>query len=51
MDRFTKIVDFLDLFDETWRTDTLHFELKGNYKPTYSRPYPVLKVHEEVFKK
>ena len=34
----------------TWKTDTVDFELKENFKPICLRPYPVPKVHEEIFK-
>ena len=40
---------FEDLFDETlgtWKTDTVYFELKYDYKLICSRPYPLPKVHE-----
>ena len=42
------------LFDGTlgtWKTDPVDFELKEGVKPICSRPYPVAKVHEEMFKK
>ena len=35
----------------TWETDSVEFELKEDAKPIYSRPYPLPKVHEEIFKK
>ena len=34
-----------------WTTDPVDFKLKEYLKPIYLRPYPVLKVHEKVFKK
>ena len=43
-----------ELFDGTlgtWETDPVEFELKEDAKPICSRPYPVPKVHEEIFKK
>ena len=33
------------------KTDPVYFELKENVKAICSEPYPVLKVHEENFKK
>ena len=41
------------LFDGTLSTckiDPVDFELKEDTKPICSRPYPVPKVHEEMFK-
>ena len=35
----------------TWKTDPVDFEVKEYVKPICSRPYPVPKVHEEMFKK
>ena len=45
---------FEELFDVklgTRKTDPVEFELKSNTKPICSRPYPVPKVYEEIFKK
>ena len=45
---------FEELFDGTlgtWKIDPLDFELKEDAKPICSRPYPIPKVHEEMFKK
>ena len=44
---------FKIFFDETivtWKTDTVDFELKEDVEPILSRPYPVPKVYEEMFK-
>ena len=35
----------------TWNTDPVDIELKDDAKPHHARPYPVPKVHKEVFKK
>ena len=35
----------------TWNTTLVDLELKDNAKPVCSRPYPVPKVHETMFKK
>ena len=35
----------------TWKTDLVEFKLKEYEKPTWSRPYPVTQVPEEMFKK
>ena len=35
----------------TWKTDQLDFELKEDADPICLRPYPVLKLHKEMFKK
>ena len=43
-----------ELFDGTigtWKKDPVDFELKEDAKPIFLRPYPVPKVHEEMFKK
>ena len=43
-----------ELFDGTLgtrKTDPVEFELKEYSKPIWSRPYPVPKVYEEIFKK
>ena len=34
----------------TWRKYPLNFKPKEDAKPMCSRPYPVLKVHEVMFK-
>ena len=42
------------LFDGTlgtWNTAPVDIKLKDDAKPHHARPYPVPKVHEEVFKK
>ena len=42
------------LFDGTlgtWKTTLVDLELKDDAKPVWSRPYPVLNVHESTFKK
>ena len=41
------------MFDETlgtWKKYPVDFELKEYAKPVCLRPYPVPKVHEEMFK-
>ena len=43
-----------ELFDGTlgtWKKYPVDFELIEDTKPTFSRPYPVPKVHEEMLKK
>ena len=35
----------------TWKTDPVDFKLKYDYKPICLQPYPLTKVHEEIFKK
>ena len=45
---------FKDLFDGalgTWKTTPLYLELKDKEKSVLSRPYPVQKLHEVVFRK
>ena len=45
---------FKEMFDGTlgtWKTDPVDFGLKEDAKPICLRPYPVPKVHEEIFKK
>ena len=45
---------FKELFNGTigtYKTDPVYFELRNNTKPIFSRPYPVLKLHMEIFKK
>ena len=45
---------FEEFFDETPGTREIYpvdFKLKDNAKPIFYRPYPVPKVHEEIFKK
>ena len=42
------------MFDSTlgtWSNTTVDLELKDNVKSVCSRPYPVLRVHEAMFKK
>ena len=34
-----------------WKTDPADFEIKQDMKPILSQPYPVPKLHEEIFKK
>ena len=34
----------------TWKIDPVELELKQDTNPIYSRPYPVPKVHKEMFK-
>ena len=43
-----------ELFDgtlDTWKTDTVDSECKESMKPICLRPYPVPKLHKEMFKK
>ena len=45
---------FYELFDGTlgtWKTYPVDFKLKYDYKPICLQPYPLTKVHEEIFKK
>ena len=35
----------------TWKTDPVDFKINEEAKPVFSRPYPVPKAHEEIFKK
>ena len=35
----------------TWNTTPVDLELRGDLKPFCSRPYPVLRVHEAMFRK
>ena len=46
-----KLEELLDGTFGNWKTDPVDFELKEEAKPILSRPYPVQKVHEEMFKK
>ena len=42
------------MFDSTlgmWNTTLVDLELRYDVKPLFSRPYPVLRVHEAMFKK
>ena len=43
---------FEEFFDETLGTqkNIQYFELKDDENPIFSQPYPVAKVHEEMFK-
>ena len=45
-----KFEEFFDGTLGTSKTDPVDFELKYYMKSTYSRPYPLPKVHEEMFK-
>ena len=45
---------FVELFNGTlgtWKIDPVDFELKEDAEPICSRPYPVPKVHREMFKR
>ena len=45
---------FEDMFESTlgtWNTTPVDLELKDDAKPVCSRPYPVLRVHEAIFRK
>ena len=46
-----KFEQFFDGKFVAWKTDPVGFELKYDAKPIWSQPYPVPKVHEEIFKK
>ena len=46
-----KLEEFFDRTLSTWEIDPVDFELKEDAKPICSRPYPVPKLHEEMFKK
>ena len=45
-----KFEEFLNGKIGTCETDTLDFKLKEGVKPIFLWPYPVPKVHEEMFK-
>ena len=52
-----ELINLLQKFEEffnrklgTWKTDTLDFGIKEDSKTILSQPYPVPKVHEEMFK-
>ena len=58
MTRHNDLLKLLQKFEElfngiprTWKKDPVDFNLKEDGKPIYLRPYPVPKVHEEIFKK
>ena len=45
---------FEELFDGTlgtWKTDPVDFKLKEEENPICLQPYPLPKIHEEMFKK
>ena len=44
-----KFKDFLGGTIGTWKIDTVNFELKQDPKTIYLRPFPVPKVHHEMF--
>ena len=46
-----KFEDYFDGKIETWKIDPIDFELKEDVNPICLRPYPVPKVHDEIFKK
>ena len=46
-----KIEYLLDGILGTWKTYLVDLELKEDTKPICSQPYPVPKLHEEIFKK
>ena len=58
MTQRNKLLKLLQRFEElfygklvTWKTYTVDLDLKEDAKPICSLPYPVPKVHEEMFKK
>ena len=58
MTQRNELLKLLQKFEElfcvtlgTWKKYALDFELKEYAKPICLRPYPVPKVHEEMFKK
>ena len=58
MKQLNELLELLQKFEElfdgtlsTWKIDQLDSELKEDSNPICSRPYPVLKVHEEMLKK
>ena len=51
LQRLQKIEDFLDGTLGTWKPDSLDFKLKEDENPICLQPYPVPKVHKEIFKK
>ena len=55
LERLLKLLrKFEDLFGGmlcTWKTTPVELELKDDAKPICSRPYPVPRVHETMFKK
>ena len=49
----TILMRFRDIFNGklgTWNTTPVDLELMGDVKPVCSQPYPVPRVHEEMFK-
>ena len=56
MTQRNELLQLLQIFEElfdvtlgTWKTDPVNFGLKKDVKPIYLQPYPVLKVHKEMF--
>ena len=43
--------EFFDGILGPWKTCPVDFYLKEGVKPIFQRPYPVPKIHEEIFKK
>ena len=53
-----KLLNILNKFKDlvygtlgTWNTTPVGLELKDDSKPVFSRPYPVPRVHKEIFRK
>ena len=58
MTQRNELLKLLQIFEElfygtldNWKIDTVDLELKQDMKPIFLRPYPVLKLHEEMFKR
>ena len=58
MTQHNELLQLLHIFEElfdgtlgTLETDPVYFNLKQDVKSICSRPYPVPKIHEEMFKK
>ena len=56
MTQRNELLKLLQIFEElfngtldTKKIDTVDLELKEDVKPIYLRPYPVIKLHEEIF--
>ena len=49
--KLKKKEDFFDGTLGTWNTAPVDLELKDDVNPVCSRPYPLLKVHKEMFRK
>ena len=53
--KLLKLLQILEEFFDgtlgTWKTDPVDFKLKEDVNAIFLQPYPVPKVHEEMFKK